>query len=265
MDSLQTLRSHYLVLMLATGMTNAVGCSDGKEPSTGSGGSTSGAGGASGSAAGGGGAESRAGSSGGTAGAEGGREGGRGGSGASGGGANGAGAGGSRAGAGGGGDAGNGTGRPCRNNGECGLGLFCALPALPGPPCRGIACAGDRTPLCTTDTDCPDEQVCQTLYDELCSELYRTCAEPCSASLACEGGMQCQPEGHCRQADHCTLDGTCPSQYRCDTQTRGSTIQGCVQGECAADPDCDEGYCIGTLCYPSLGSCLPPTPPCLAP
>lgn len=157
-------------------------------------------------------------------------------------------------------------GDPCREDAECGSGeLLCFLPGecnsgageCPGPS----HCLVGETP--TFDNSC-EPQLCDLAMPQ-CPE-----ASTCTTSM-CNGAPcdVCLPD-----VTTCSNDGQCPLGYAC---TVGECRQGCasdaecgsanlvcddlhecVPTTCTVDGDCTDGFCLGGLCFDTLGICQQP-------
>jgi len=102
-----------------------------------------------------------------------------------------------------------------------------------------LACSDDRAPgpvRCSTDADCPGEQVCS----------LGACRDPCTTSTDCPEGLVCV-SGACVQP--CTSDADCHKKERCEN---GYCVP--VPGDDGGLPDADDGFDGG-----DTESCVPGT------
>lgn len=157
-------------------------------------------------------------------------------------------------------------GDPCREQAECGTdGLSCFLPGecnsgvgeCPGPThCLvGEAPAFDNTceaQLCDLAMpQCPEASTCTaSMCNGAPCDVCLPDVTTCSSDGQCPLGYACTAS-ECRQG--CANDAECGSaNLVCDD------LHECVPTTCAVDGDCDAGYCLGGLCYDTLGICQLP-------
>lgn len=147
---------------------------------------------------------------------------------------------------------------PCQLFGACGLNALCkplnhdrictCVPGFTGDPrvqCERIL----PPPECTSDSQCPQEHVCQSqrcIYgcrssfncptDKTC--IKEKCVNPCSQSGACGKNTLCTPSNH---VSICS----CPSGFRGDPNIECKEIP----PECRSDDDCGlERICLKQKC-----------------
>jgi hypothetical protein len=150
----------------------------------------------------------------------------------------------------------NGACTQCVTSADCSAGT---------PVCASMLSIGMPVRMCTAcaaDTDCPSglphcavgpggsscaaclsTNECQV---GVCSS--GACAPECGPGKPCLNPLTaCAPSLRC-EALTCATNATCPPNSACSGGH-------CARRACAKDSDCDNGACVGSFCYESLGSC----------
>lgn len=125
-------------------------------------------------------------------------------------------------------------------------------------PGQFAGCGICRRPLpseiCTSDAACaasgPTSVCVNTPSLCLCSG-ETVCANGCTADSDCREGQTCAANHRC-QPKACAAASDCPTDFRCDAAQ-------CVRKPCTTSRDCT-GYCVGTACYSTPGTCNLPRP-----
>jgi len=151
------------------------------------------------------------------------------------------------------------AGDPCRRTEDCRRPeLVCVEPG-------GFAGCGIcrlEEDQCDIDADCTvqgDGLVCELQpmlgSDCLCHPTL-LCIPGCGGDGDCEIGEQCTAS-HCVPRK-CTGSSDCPRHFSCIQQPLNGHI--CRRSFCSSDADCEDGFCVDSDCYDSLGRCevLPP-------
>lgn len=136
----------------------------------------------------------------------------------------------------------------------CPSDMPCEIPDEVGP------CAAGRTQCVGADTVC---QPISTPVDELCDGVDNDCnGEPDDGEGLCPGGQTCF-RGSC--VDIC-FEGGCAAGFTCDADTGSCVEDTCIDTECEAGQRCNGGSCVdacdgivcpfGTDCI--SGSCVDP-------
>ncbi len=113
-----------------------------------------------------------------------------------------------------------------------------------------ISPCGCETTTCTTNTDCPANQVCQE------GSCVPGCAQECCADTDCPAGNECQ-NNQCVPSCgtyECCNDSHCPAGQVCDNN---QCVDPCAAQECCLAADCTAGDdCVNGSCQtPCSGPC----------
>lgn len=139
----------------------------------------------------------------------------------------------------------------CANDSDCGDAGTCekgqsGCPVCPFSQCKYPAPKCSQSPdSCGADARCQADGTCQPLR--------------CDAGYACADGSRCNVESTRADAHGCELI-PCNDGWSCEENTRcvvpvSATSHGCNALQCAADTDCDCGYCVNGSCKANLGYC----------
>lgn len=134
--------------------------------------------------------------------------------------------------------------KDCWENDDCGE---CKM-------CKSGSCTPSGPNQCKSDSDCPDDKVCQKNAEDPCQNTCVTGGvcdvdDDCGSCESCMGG-ECTPAGEIICAD----DGDCDGDMVCEIDVDDPCSSACVNPppECEADDDCDgcmkcvNGECSGT-------------------
>lgn len=144
--------------------------------------------------------------------------------------------------------------RSCNDEQDCEQGMYCFAPDESN---SGICM--EPEPACSIDEDCAGfapATVCDYLprQPNMCS-YGMMCVIPCNQ----EGGYECDPiaqkcdtaTGKCVRKV-CSDSSECPVHHECP---EGVVQPVCVRITCAADMDCDAGWCVKGRCFETPGTC----------
>jgi hypothetical protein len=135
--------------------------------------------------------------------------------------------------------------------------------------CQACSCtptyAGCRAP---TDLphDCPalgcaDPDCCRD--QESCGNKQLTCVRPDQPNMgiSMDTNSRCNSDAQCAVGTSC-VNGACAAQPDCSTPCGAGLVcdhdasgAACVHSTCTTDADCERGFCVIGGCYRSLGMC----------
>lgn len=117
-------------------------------------------------------------------------------------------------------------------------------------------CQGPSEP-CVLDRDCADGTVCAPFVASCpCDPTARGCVPKCDGD--CGPAATCDPDsGQCVPLTCSQDDLACPPHFHC---APGSGADDCERDTCAADDECDGGFCVESRCHDGLGHCSPLAP-----
>lgn len=108
--------------------------------------------------------------------------------------------------------------------------------------------------LCRTDSDCSalgSTYICASSPTLCLCSSETVCMKGCSADTECSEGQRCGTSHRC-ESRACTTASDCPTDFRCDGGQ-------CLRKSCTTSRDCS-GYCVGSSCYSTPGTCTLPRP-----
>lgn len=136
----------------------------------------------------------------------------------------------------------------CHNDADCGDPLLLCF--HPGEANCG-PCQADPME-CTEDAQCTPD-VCET-FALICAcsgDVGHECRPACTPDTCPEDKVCDEGTGHCVYVS-CDGGPACPPLHDC---VPGSGGNDCVRWDCAADAECDGGFCVEGRCYDQLGNC----------
>lgn len=108
--------------------------------------------------------------------------------------------------------------------------------------------------ICRTDADCSalgSSYICASSPTLCLCSSETVCMKGCSADTECSEGQRCGTSHRC-EPKSCTAATDCPTDFRCDAGQ-------CLRKSCTTSRDCS-GYCVGSTCYSTPGTCTLPRP-----
>jgi len=145
---------------------------------------------------------------------------------------------------------------------QCGVSTDCPAQT---PVCglsRGVGLPVRMCNTCLADSDCPSGAPhCASSFGQ--TSCVACVADRDCAIGICTGGAcmpQCGPTKPCGSLSECgpslrCQPLSCASSATCPTNT-GCIAGHCQRRSCSKDSDCDQGGCVNTFCYESLGTCF---------
>ncbi len=108
--------------------------------------------------------------------------------------------------------------------------------------------------ICRSDADCSalgSPYICASSPTLCLCSSETVCMKGCAADSECSEGQRCGASHRC-EPKACIAPSDCPTDFRCDGGQ-------CLRKSCTTSRDCS-GYCVGSACYSTPGTCTLPRP-----
>lgn len=140
----------------------------------------------------------------------------------------------------------------CNDEADC---TSSSLICVPPDSRAGCGACNPESGNCQTDSECIGTQICEPVPCA-CSGGSKRCTPGCSTNTDCPDGESCNSSNHRCEAKLCNTVTDCPVSFACLSGV-------CSRKTCNLDTDCSSrggSSCVKSFCYSGQGQCLGSAP-----